>query len=695
MSRIENANVIEGFVSRNFRGARPVPLKATSYDVSVVSGIAVVRQRRTFRNEETKPIEALMTFPVAFDSVVTALECEIAGRRLKGRAVARKAARDTYEKAIDNGRTAVLHEELLRGLHMVSVANVAPGSEIVVEATYVAPLSNASNVGSLRVPLTVGAIFGALPLSDSDQLLTGGTADIADLTVSSTSGRILVNGSPLSEGRTSVRLDDVIELRVEEIVLSPLRGLAADGRSVTVDFAASPRGNAALDVDLMIDVSGSMADLVSVRRRSRPVTKHQAVMSALADLAGSELADGDRVTVWDFNNSCRLVGHAGSSDLGSVLSGVRGPSFGTDLSGAVETVVASRPEANVLLVTDGKAGPRLDVQKIVARGARVTIVLIGADALEVNVGHLAALSGGQMFVVAGEDAGSAISAALASMRTEVLGSSAVPGVPDKVVRLISGTKVTAEWGKAEGAELPQVAAFAAHVAMAGMEEQQAASLAEREGIVSHLTSIVLVDEEGATQSELPEQRKIALPHAAGMSFAATYSDPAVSVRASSGFRSMRAVMSASPLVGSSAGAVPEPMHWAGHRGRASFGLFVAEAPELEAEAMLPTSVVRTLAGAGPVFAPFDWNAHLGSVVTNPVGPLPAAVTLLILRAAAMPEFVRMAGQTGVGAQALAVAIFARVFAPDDRVAQRVSRKILAGVPGTVVQYLDTTVRDHM
>lgn len=44
-----------------------------------------------------------------------------------------------------------------------------------------------------------------------------------------------------------------------------------------------------------------------------------------------------------------------------------------------------------------------------------------------------------------------------------------------------------------------------------MEEQAAERLAVGEGLVTHLTSLVLVDEEGASQTRLPVIRKLLLP----------------------------------------------------------------------------------------------------------------------------------------------------------------------------------------
>src|SRR5262249_42294253 len=55
-----------------------------------------------------------------------------------------------------------------------------------------------------------------------------------------------------------------------------------------------------------------------------------------------------------------------------------------------------------------------------------------------------------------------------------------------------------------------VAALAASLALPTLATAEAAKLAEAEGLVTHLTSLVLVDESGATQESVPASRKVPL-----------------------------------------------------------------------------------------------------------------------------------------------------------------------------------------
>ena len=95
-------------------------------------GLAVVRTERVFRNAESRSIEATLTFPVPVHATLFGLATRIDGRLLRGVAQRRDAARTCYEAAVDRGHSAVLHEELLRGVHMLSLAHVPPGAEVTV-----------------------------------------------------------------------------------------------------------------------------------------------------------------------------------------------------------------------------------------------------------------------------------------------------------------------------------------------------------------------------------------------------------------------------------------------------------------------------------------------------------------------------------------------------------------------------------
>src|SRR5262249_14506846 len=90
----------------------------------------------------------------------------------------------------------------------------------------------------------------------------------------------------------------------------------------------------------------------------------------------------------------------------------------------------------------------------------------------------------------------------------------IEGPLSHVVALRGGARIVAAWGDATGqtatAASRLIGATAAMLAIPLMREDAAAKLAESEGIVCHLTSLVLVDEAGAQQQGLPATRKVKL-----------------------------------------------------------------------------------------------------------------------------------------------------------------------------------------
>src|ERR1700733_2043826 len=84
----------------------PIPLAATRFEVSIAAGVAVVSTTRRFRNAESQPIEATLTFPIPVHAVLFDLEARIDGRVVRARAESRQQARNSYEEAIDRGKAA-------------------------------------------------------------------------------------------------------------------------------------------------------------------------------------------------------------------------------------------------------------------------------------------------------------------------------------------------------------------------------------------------------------------------------------------------------------------------------------------------------------------------------------------------------------------------------------------------------------
>src|SRR5579883_1082418 len=448
---------------------RPCPLVSTRFDVTIDAGLAIVVMTRTFRNGEADSIEATITFPLPVHATLFALEARIGERVLAARAARKNAARRAYEDAVDRGKGAVLHEEVLRGVHMLSVGQIAPGSEVEVRATWANTLTHLNGRGRLRIPLTVGDIYGRSGLAESDELIHGGPVQCGVLTVTCRDGVVSLIGGRLEDGRADIALNAPIDLDVTGWTPRTLAGRMADGRPVAL--------------------------------RIEP-------------LAGGE----QTLDVWEFAAKLKHIGSSREASLHELVGRLDGPDGGTEIGHAVTGVLAATGARDILLVTDGKSHA-LDVQALARSGRRFALVLVGADSLEAHVGHLAALSGGEIFVSAGPDLPAMLGAAVRSLRMP----HRAPQLDRREMReRRAGMELVATWNEAgvtakdqRSIESRAAAAIAAKLMLPTLEADVAAELAQTEGLVTHLTSLVLVDEAGAVQETVPAARKVALPSPAG------------------------------------------------------------------------------------------------------------------------------------------------------------------------------------
>jgi hypothetical protein len=641
-----HALIAGGFVS----GTRhPIPLVATRFDVDLHHGLAIVAATRIFRNAEKSSIEATITFPMPVHAVLFNLEARIDGRLLKARAQRKSEARGTYEGAIERGKTAVLHEEVLRGVHMLSVGHVPAGAEIEVSATWTMTVTNLNGRTQLRIPLTVGDIYGRSGLPDSDDFACGGPVQTAELRVQCRDGEVSLLGGRLIDGRAQVPLNAPIDLEVNGWTPGELRARAADGREVVLRVEPASSGDAEINVAVLIDHSGSMGEICSSDNRS--MTKHQSVLAGLQTIA-ARIGHSDVIDLWEFDDAHRQVGSArGRNALQSIIGRLREPAGGTEIGAALAGVTALSQANDVLLVTDGKSHA-LDVQALARSGRRFSVVLVGEDSLEANVGHLAALTGGEIFVSAGADLAEVLSAALLSLRTRHQPAGPIAGRPQRLSARRAGMTLTAEWQDVESSleatpESRAVAALAASIALPALNAENAARLAESESLVTHLTSLVLVDEEGAVQEGLPGTRKVALPAPRLM---AQESALRVACLSSSQFDLLaeRAFSRA---------AAP----------KASRPFLPAVAPE------------PSLADLAILAGRIAWDAAPQRLQMGDLSGLDREVARAIRSAAAMPEVIALARQFGLDPVALVVGLVARSESLISRSAARLAKAILGDI----------------
>jgi len=653
---------------------KPVPLTATHVDVTIRGGLGIVTTQRTFRNTERKSIEAALTFPVPVDATLCALTANIDGRVIHAVARARDKASKAYEAAVASGKAAILHQELLKGIHMVSVGHVRPGGEIVVTDTWTAPVSFLDETPRLRIPTTVGEIYGRSPLTPADDLVTGGVMYEATVSITCQDGTAsLLNAGPPIDGRYNVTLDAPIDIVVTGWKERKLTGVSADGRQVALDIARSPAIDATLDVDLLFDRSGSM-ETHATSYSELEASKFDLARVGLVAAVRQHFRPADRMRLWQFDDQVDYLGEATGPDCTALVGGINGPRGGTEIGRAFDTVLARGTAAgkpkNVVVITDGLSWA-LQPERLAKSGARVTAVLIGEDASEAAIGHLADLTGGQIFTAVGSDAAGAIAAAIDAARMPQRQPETVQDRPRALEVFRRGARIVATWGtKGEGhpsAAARQIGATAAMLAIPCMSEAVAAKFAEAEGIVCHLTSLVLVDESGERQQELPARRKIELSTprvVAAASVGLAYARPSTP-RALARWNEMEmrkraeseAMYARSRPLGSR------------HDG-APLARTAASPPQ-----PAPGADLRRLAGR------IDWDADPDALRHGDLAGLPPGVAAAIAHAAQAPEIVALARKLALDPVIVLIGLMARAARGQSRSAGRLADALIGRIAG--------------
>lgn len=171
-------------------------------------------------------------------------------------------------------------------------------------------------------------------------------------------------------------------------------------------------------------------------------------------------------------------------------------------------------------------------------------------------------------------------------------------------------------------------------------------MAEAEGLVTHLTSLVLVDEEGEVQEGLPATRRIALPYPGGA------------------FAEMSAA-----CLGPPAPCAPAPSYGPRKAKRtASF-----RGAMLSVDSPRPASRSQFLRDMA-----IDWDVSPNQLLAGDLSALDPDDVTRIGMIAALPEIVAFAKNKSIEPIVLVIALIAHCQSSGNRSAERIARAVLGG-----------------
>ncbi|HAJ60406.1 MAG TPA: trypsin [Cyanobacteria bacterium UBA8543] len=135
------------------------PLKHTEVQAKIAGNVSRVEVTQTFENPFTKPLEAIYVFPLPDEAAVDDMEIKIGSRIIKGSIKKREEAKEIYEQAKQQGRTAGLLEQERDNIFTQSLANIKPGEQIDVTIRYTDSLKFEAGNYEFVFPMVVGPRF--------------------------------------------------------------------------------------------------------------------------------------------------------------------------------------------------------------------------------------------------------------------------------------------------------------------------------------------------------------------------------------------------------------------------------------------------------------------------------------------------------------------------------------------------------
>jgi Ca-activated chloride channel family protein len=112
---------------------RTLPLLGAALAADAAGGVARVTVEQWFRNPYAEPLAVTYSLPLPADGAVSGFSFRVGARRVVGEVDRREEARERYEEALAEGKSAALLEQDRSSLFTQEIGNIPPGEVVVVE----------------------------------------------------------------------------------------------------------------------------------------------------------------------------------------------------------------------------------------------------------------------------------------------------------------------------------------------------------------------------------------------------------------------------------------------------------------------------------------------------------------------------------------------------------------------------------
>lgn len=144
------------------------PLKETDVTTNINGIIAETFVTQIYANESSKPINARYVFPCSTKVAVHGMTMQIGDEIIKAQIEERVEAKQEFEEAKSEGKSASLLEQERPNVFTMNVANIMPGDTVKIELHYTETITQADGKYEFVFPTVVGPRYGSSTADASD-----------------------------------------------------------------------------------------------------------------------------------------------------------------------------------------------------------------------------------------------------------------------------------------------------------------------------------------------------------------------------------------------------------------------------------------------------------------------------------------------------------------------------------------------
>ena len=157
----EDKTLAPYFVVKGDPEVDQLPLKDTRVDIAVSGVIADVKVVQTYRNEGSRPINASYVFPASTRAAVYAMRMRIGDQVVVAKIKEREQAKNDFDQAKREGKSASLLEQERPNVFSMSLANILAQDQIEIELRYTELLVPTDGIYEVVFPTVVGPRYAS------------------------------------------------------------------------------------------------------------------------------------------------------------------------------------------------------------------------------------------------------------------------------------------------------------------------------------------------------------------------------------------------------------------------------------------------------------------------------------------------------------------------------------------------------